>query len=63
MNQPGATLPQVVDTINAHMSPTDTAEGGAQDQLTTFNRLWQARVVVNDSSGLNMFQQYKITNI
>ena len=51
VNQPGATLAQVVDTLNAHANPTDTGEGGAMDQIKEFRLFWQGRVALNDSSG------------
>jgi hypothetical protein len=54
---PGATLAQVIDTIQAHTSPSDTGEGGGADQVETFTRLWQSRVSANDTSGTNMFMQ------
>ncbi len=58
VNTPGATLARIVDTMYAHANPYDTVEGGALDQIATFQALWQGRVSANDSSGVNMFQQY-----
>ena len=61
--QPGLQLQAVSTAIQAHLSPSDTAEGGYADRLSVFNRFWQGRVAVNDSTandstGTNMFSQY-----
>ena len=58
VSQPGATLAQIIDTLTAHADPADSAEGGEEDLLFTFKKIWQQRVNINDSSGQNMFQQY-----
>ncbi len=58
VNQAGATLFQILDTMAAHIDPADTSEGGPMDQLKSFKIFWQPRVAVNDTSGHNMFDQY-----
>jgi hypothetical protein len=58
VSQPGATLTQVIDTMHAHADPTDTAEGGAIDQINTFTKLWRGRATANNGTGANMFRQY-----
>jgi hypothetical protein len=58
VSQPGATLGQVVNMMYANANTADTGEGGEMDQINQFNLTWQTRVTANDSSGVNMFQQY-----
>ena len=58
VNQPSATLNQVLDTMLAHANVADTLEGGEMDQLKTFRSIWQDRVSLNDTTGPNMFQSY-----
>jgi len=58
VHQAGATLAQIIDTMQANINPIDTGEGGAIDQLQSFQTFWHARVSVNDSSGNSMFDEY-----
>jgi hypothetical protein len=60
ISQPGMTLTQVLDTLNALADPTDTNEGGVKDQLEEYGNFWRGRVLNNDSSGINMFDQYTL---
>ena len=48
VNQPGATLAQIVDTMYAHANVNDTTEGGEMEQIRSFNRIWQERVSANN---------------
>jgi len=58
INQPGLQLSEVLDSMRARISPNDTGEGGGRAQLDEWARTWKVRATQNDSSGLNMFQQY-----
>jgi hypothetical protein len=58
IDQPGATLTQVIDTMRADANPADTGEGGIFDEIESFQTFWRGRVAVNDSSGHNMFDRY-----
>jgi len=58
VNQYGASLSQIVDTMYAHANTADTGEGGEMEQIGVFSLFWQGRVSANDSSGQNMFKEY-----
>jgi hypothetical protein len=55
---PGITLEQVVNNARSFLNPSDTLEGGGNDMIDFFTTFWQGRVALNDSSGINMFEQY-----
>lgn len=54
----GATLPMVLDTMAYYLHVADTGESGEAVNLENYDRFWSTRAVKNDSSGVNMFQQY-----
>ena len=58
VDQPSATLDQVLDTMYALANPDDSSEGGEMDLINEFRTFWQWRVLANDTDGTNMFQQY-----
>jgi hypothetical protein len=58
MVTPGIYISQITDSLQHLLDPADTGEGGGKDQLEFYRKFWQKRVVSNDSSGRNMFQQY-----
>lgn len=58
VNHPGTTLEQVIAAMDTLADHSDTAEGGEVSAMSSFRNFWQGRVLANDSSGLNMFQQY-----
>lgn len=60
INAPGVTLKQIIDTVEG-TSPelNDTSEGGSLRRFNAAKTFWSARVSHNDSSGDNMFKQYR----
>ena len=60
INASGVTLKQIIDTVEG-TSPelNDTSEGGSLRRFNAAKTFWSARVSHNDSSGDNMFKQYR----
>ncbi len=55
VNQPGASLNEVVDSMRSQANASDTAEGGAEDMIEQIGAFWHGRVSANGTTGPNMF--------
>ncbi len=57
-NRIGLTLHEIMAAGESRLAVDDTSEGGPRARHHSWNTFWSARAYKNDSSGVNMFDQY-----